>query len=121
MEPLFKRGIIWMLVSQETCTQQLQEYAGPAFLGLIHWKAIESSQNNLTYRHYSRRFMCKKLGHGSNYGGRPATLATQTKTDLQIIIDFQQAYFKAFPAHRTWHAYVEEQIRAHGRLVNSNR
>lgn len=70
------------------------------------------------YRHYSRRFMCKKLGHGSNYGGRPATLATQTKTDLQIIIDFQHAYFKAFPTHRRWHAYVEEQIRAHGRLVN---
>src|SRR5216684_6479656 len=23
------------------------------------------------YRHYSRRFMCKKLGHGINYDGRP--------------------------------------------------
>ena len=70
------------------------------------------------YRHYSRRFMCKKLGHGSNYGGRPATLGTQTKTDVSVIVDFQKAYFKAFPAHQRWHTWVEEQLRAHGKLVN---
>jgi len=70
------------------------------------------------YRHYSRRFMCKKLGHGTNYGGRPNTMSTQTKTDLALIIEFQSKYFKAFPAHQTWHAWVEEQVRAHGRLVS---
>jgi DNA polymerase I len=70
------------------------------------------------YRHYSRRFMCKKLGHGSNYGGKPETLSTQTKTDLTIIVDFQEKYFKAFPTHRKWHSWVEEQIRAHGKLLN---
>jgi len=70
------------------------------------------------YRHHSRRHMCKIIGHGSNYGGRPQTLSTQTKTDIAIIIDFQQKYFKAFPAHRIWHTYIEEQIRAHGRLVS---
>jgi DNA polymerase I-like protein with 3'-5' exonuclease and polymerase domains len=70
------------------------------------------------YRHYSYRFMCKKLGHGSNYGGRPETLSSQTKTNIKVIRDFQPKYMKAFPAHNYWHNWVEEQIRAHQRLIN---
>jgi DNA polymerase I len=69
------------------------------------------------YRHYSRRFMCKKLGHGTNYGGRPGTISAQTKTDITIVTDFQRNYFKAFPAHQAWHNWVGEQIRANGRLT----
>jgi DNA polymerase I len=70
------------------------------------------------YRHYSRRFMCKKLGHGTNYGGRPQTMSTQTKTDITIIVDFQEKYFTAFPAHQMWHNWVNEQIRSYGRLTS---
>jgi len=70
------------------------------------------------YRHYSRRFMCKKLGHGTNYGGRPPTMSTQTKTEMPIIVDFQNKYFKAFPAHQMWHQWVEQQIRAYSKLVS---
>lgn len=69
------------------------------------------------YRHYSYRFMCKKLGHGSNYGGKPETLATQSRTDIRLIREFQPKYFGAFPFHHHWHAWVEEQIRAHHRLT----
>src|SRR5215510_9286792 len=70
------------------------------------------------YRHYSYRFMCKKLGHGSNYGGREETLAAETKVDIKVIYDFRPKYMRAFPAHTYWHNWVEEQIRAHQRLVN---
>jgi len=70
------------------------------------------------YRHYSHRFMCKKLGHGANYGGREETLAAETKTDIKVIYDFRPKYMHAFPAHGFWHNWVEEQIRAHQRLVN---
>lgn len=70
------------------------------------------------YRHHSRRDMCKKLGHGTNYGGRPHTMSSQTKTDITIIVDFQNTYFKAFPAHKMWHAYIEEQIKTRGVLVS---
>lgn len=70
------------------------------------------------YRHYSRRFMCKKLGHGTNYGGHPDTMSTQTKTDKPTIVDFQAKYFKAFPAHQIWHGSVREQIRSFGRLTS---
>lgn len=70
------------------------------------------------YRHHSRRHMAKILGHGSNYGGKAQTLSMQTKTDAALVLDFQQKYFKAFPTHKMWHAWVEEQIKAHGRLVS---
>jgi DNA polymerase I len=88
----------------------------------LHWTNTLEGDRELAelpyYRHYSRRFMCKKLGHGTNYGGRPNTMSSQTKTDIGIIIDFQDKYFKAFPAHRMWHSWVEEQVHAHGKLLS---
>lgn len=69
------------------------------------------------YRHYSRRFMCKKIGHGSNYGGKPKTLATQAKVDVEIIEEFQPKYFKAFPAHEQWHDWTDEQLREFGYII----
>ena len=62
------------------------------------------------YRHYDRRFMCKKIGHGSNYNGMPPTLSEQAKVPLQLVKDFQPKYFKAFPAHKQWHMHVEETL-----------
>jgi|SRR5215831_4412915 len=70
------------------------------------------------YRHYSRRFMCKKLGHGTNYGGKPKTMSAQTKTEIPTIIDFQKQYFKAFPAHQMWHTWVEGQLRSYGWIIS---
>ncbi len=69
------------------------------------------------YRHYSYRFMCKKLGHGSNYGGQPATLALQTTLPEPIVIGFQPKYFNAFPAHLRWHEWTDNQLRSAGFLV----
>lgn len=70
------------------------------------------------YRHYSYRFMCKKLGHGSNYGGRPPTLAKQSKLDLSVVQDFQPKYFGAFPAHQLWHEWVRDTLVSEGILVS---
>jgi len=69
------------------------------------------------YRHYDRRFMCKKIGHGTNYGGKPRTLASQAKVEQSLIEDFQPKYFAAFPAHLRWHAWVEHQLRESGHLI----
>lgn len=73
------------------------------------------------YRHYSRRFMCKKIGHGTNYKGQPPTIAHQTKIAVPTIVEFQRGYFKAFPAHLRWHEYVENEILRKGYLVNLTR
>jgi DNA polymerase-1 len=70
------------------------------------------------YRHYDRRFMCKKIGHGTNYGGRPATLANQAKVERHLIEEFQPKYFAAFPAHRRWHANVRAELARTGRLIS---
>lgn len=70
------------------------------------------------YRHYTYRFMCKKLGHGSNYGGRPDTLATQSKLPIGVVRDFQPKYFKAFPGHQLWQQHVDTELRGNGFLVS---
>lgn len=66
------------------------------------------------YRHYSKRFMCKKIGHGTNFNGQPPTIAQQSRVPIDLIETFQPAYFEAFPAHELWHAWVEMQIRETG-------
>lgn len=70
------------------------------------------------YRHYTYRFMCKKLGHGSNYGGKPQTLATQSKLPITVVEDFQPKYFRAFPAHLQWQAHVDSTLRKTGTLIS---
>jgi DNA polymerase I len=68
------------------------------------------------YRDHDYRFMCKKLGHGSNYNGKPFTLAEQSKLDIDIVTQFQLKYFRAFPAHQRWQADVEDRLRRLGYL-----
>lgn len=70
------------------------------------------------YRHYTYRFMCKKLGHGSNYGGQPDTLAAQAELPVRVVQGFQPKYFTAFPAHLEWHRWVEDTIRRTATLVS---
>lgn len=88
----------------------------------LGWPRDHVAQRKLAevpyYRHYDRRFMCKKIGHGSNYGGKPRTLATQAKVELELIEDFQPKYFKAFPAHQDWHDWTKEQLLEFGYLVS---
>lgn len=70
------------------------------------------------YRHYTYRFMCKKLGHGSNYGGKPNTLATQSKLPIGVVQGFQPKYFTAFPAHQKWQQWVANQLWTKGYLIS---
>jgi DNA polymerase I-like protein with 3'-5' exonuclease and polymerase domains len=70
------------------------------------------------YRHYTHRFMCKKLGHGLNFDGQPPELAQQTRIDLDLVQKFQPKYFTAFPAHKLWHTWTAEQIRTTHQLTS---
>ena len=70
------------------------------------------------YRHYTYRFMCKKLGHGSNYGGKPETLAQQSKLPIGVVGGFQPKYFAAFPAHERWQRHVGSEIYTKGYLTS---
>jgi DNA polymerase-1 len=82
---------------------------------LKHDKIIAESPY---YRHYTYRFMCKKLGHGSNYGGQPDTLAQQSHLPVGVVQDFQPKYFKAFPSHQRWQSDVDSKLRGVGYLIS---
>lgn len=62
--------------------------------------------------------MCKKLGHGSNYGGKAQTLSTQSRLPLTVVTDFQPKYFRAFPAHLAWQSHIDDTIRRSGTLIS---
>lgn len=68
------------------------------------------------YRQHSYRHMAKVLGHGTNYNGKPYTMAKHTKLEQQLIASFQQRYFIAFPCHQRWHAWVASRLLQDGYL-----
>lgn len=70
------------------------------------------------YRHYDRRFMCKKLGHGSNFDGQPETLATQSRIPLLAVIEFARNYHSAFPAHRMLRDAYDDELRKTGTIIS---
>ena len=69
------------------------------------------------YRQHSYRHMAKVLGHGTNYNGKPYTMAKHTKLDTKSIAEFQSKYFAAFPAHQRWHANVASRLLTDGNLT----
>lgn len=81
-------------------------------------KADKDIAESPYYRHYTHRFMCKKLGHGSNYGGKPQTLSEQTKLPVPVVQAFQPKYFEAFPSHLLWQEYVERMLKTTGALTS---
>lgn len=72
----------------------------------------------LFYRHWDYRFMCKKLGHGSNYLGQPAHMAKQSKFPLSNVKSFQAQYFAAFPCIPAWHQSVFWNLENLGYLIS---
>jgi len=61
--------------------------------------------------------MAKVLGHGTNYNGKPYTMAKHTKLDVKLIAEFQSRYFQAFPSHQRWHAAVASELLRSGNLT----
>lgn len=72
----------------------------------------------LVYRHFNHRFMSKKAGHGSNYLGSPAAIAKETKLPVQIIREFQDNYFEAFPCIPAWHEYIKYRLLQFSQITN---
>lgn len=70
------------------------------------------------YRQHSYRHMAKVLGHGTNYNGKPPTMAKHTKLEQSIIKEFQYKYFQAFPAIPAWHKRTAEVLAREGQLTS---
>ena len=80
------------------------------------WTGVLSHDKRLAespyYRHYSHRFMCKKIGHGKNYKGGDAEIALQTRLPIDIISSFGITYYREFPAIPRWHDWVLNELKA---------
>ena len=61
--------------------------------------------------------MCKGVGHGSNYYGKPPTIAKHLRMDVGPVHSFQSQYFGRFPGIPKWHAAVARQLQTKGFLT----
>lgn len=84
--------------------------------------------DQIAYRTFSYRDLAKKLGHGTNYYGMPATMSKHTKLPIKMIEEFQQAYFAGFPCigvynrnkHAVcWHNSVRHALREVGYIATT--
>jgi DNA polymerase I-like protein with 3'-5' exonuclease and polymerase domains len=72
----------------------------------------------LFYRHFDHRFMCKKLGHGRNYIGQPPTLAKHAKIPVQHARDFCELYDQTFPCIPAWHESIKWRLQHQAFITN---
>ena len=70
----------------------------------------------LYYRDFSYRDITKRGAHGSNYYGKPFTLAQQMKVETEVAEAFQAQYFRRFPGISDWHGWVANQLQTIGYL-----
>lgn len=67
---------------------------------------------------YIRREGKISITGNSNYGGKPPTLAQQSRLPIGVVRQFQPLYFRAFPAHEQWQEWVGVQLRRYGQLIS---
>jgi len=64
------------------------------------------------------RQVAKKVGHATNILGKPPTISIYNNLPVQTVIDFQERYFRAFPAIPKYHRWLAHQIQTKQYLVN---
>lgn len=73
--------------------------------------------DTIAYRHLTHRDLTKKLGHGSNFLGQPPTMARHAKLPVQMVKEFQENYFNAFPCITAWHQSIFWALEHMGQLT----
>lgn len=71
------------------------------------------------YRHFTRRDATKRLSHGSNYVGKPNTMALHTQIDRDLCRMFQETYFTEFPGIPRFHNWIAGQLQTRHYLINA--
>lgn len=70
------------------------------------------------YRHFSFRDASKRMGHGTNFFGKPPRIHEETKIPLKHVREFQPRYFAAYPCIQQMHQWIATEIQTKGYLVN---
>lgn len=79
------------------------------------WKEFCDSLE--VYPGVSYRQAAKKLGHATNYMGKPKSIAERTHIALAVVEAFQPRYFRGFPLIPMWQQETIRQIRQVGTLI----
>lgn len=72
------------------------------------------------YRFFTYRDIMKKGGHGTNYYGKPPTIAKVAllgKVPVKLVEEFQEGYYKAFPEIAEWQLETIARVQQDGKLV----
>lgn len=69
-------------------------------------------------RDHTYRDMCKRIGHGSNFLGKPKTLSKMTGVPEKLVEGFNEKYFAAFPCILRWQAWTAEQLQRNKYLIS---
>lgn len=69
------------------------------------------------YRWFSMRDMTKKVGHATNFYGKPYTISVNTKVPQKLVKEFQAKYFARFPAVGYYHTHVSNELRINHSLT----
>lgn len=79
------------------------------------WKGF--CDNIEVYPGVSYRQAAKKLGHATNYMGKPKSIAERTHIALSVVEAFQPRYFAGFPLIPMWQQETIREIRENGFLT----
>lgn len=66
------------------------------------------------YRHFDYRDVSKRLGHATNYFGKPPHISKLIHIPFDLVNEFQVKYFRAFPGIRSWHDWVRNKLNCDG-------
>jgi DNA polymerase-1 len=69
------------------------------------------------YRDFDYRDAAKRLGHASNYLGKPPHISKEVRIPLPLVTSFQHAYFAAFPGIAKWHQATRERLTSKGYIT----
>lgn len=114
-------AIIWSLFGDATYLDACEATDLHSEVAKMVWPEIIKTREDSEqpfYRNFSYRFLCKRISHGSNYYGTPRTISAETTVPIKVVEEFQERYFRAFPAIRRWHQWTSQQIASQGFLVS---
>lgn len=88
----------------------------------LPWTSSKSEDrtiaDRLFYRHWTYRDLAKRGGHGTNYYGKPETMAMHLNVERSLMADFQPRYFRAFPGIRNYHYWTAKQLQVEGYITS---
>lgn len=114
-------GLVWQCTGDRTYWNACLSSDLHTTVCMMTWPELEWTDDLIANRsiadrpypglpRFSYRDVAKRLGHGSNYRGTAYGIALAVGVPARLVIEFQERYFKAFPAIPQWHQWTIQQV-----------